>query len=438
MLPIIAIVGRPNVGKSTLFNRLAGERHAVTSPVSGTTRDRIYREIEIGKKKAIIVDTGGLAFEKKKNIEADVQTQARVAIKEANIILFVIDASAQLTAPDYDSAKFLRSSKKPIIIIAHKSDNKSVNENAQELFILGFGDPIRVSSIHNLGIFDLEDAILREIKHIKAPPKSAIKKDSGTRISIVGKPNVGKSSIINAILGEPRIIVAEEPGTTIDAIDTEFSIGADKYTLVDTAGIRKRGKRGYIEKFGVIRALDSISRSDVTCLVLDAKTGITVQDLHVAQYILDSGKGVIIAINKADLMDEPEKDQKKFLGILQYRMGFMPWAPVIFTSAKTRKNIYKILELSRNITAESNKKIPLRDLKLWLKTTIPSHPPSRSGQRIQITDITQNPRHPLEFTFSSNKPDLVHFSYRRFLENELRRAFGFYGCALRINVRRPD
>ena len=434
MLPIIAIVGRPNVGKSTLFNRLIGKRLAVTSPIAGTTRDRIYQQTEIAGRTAILVDTGGLAFEKKQNIEADVQTQARIAVQEAHLILFVIDASKNLTAPDFDASKFLRSSQKPVIVIAHKADNKSAQENMREIFSMGFGEAVPSSSIHNIGIIDLEDEIGRAFKKMKFPKQKPAAPDKTVKVAIVGKPNVGKSSIVNAILGKQRTIVSEMPGTTIDATDTKFIYQKTDYVLVDTAGLRRRGKRGFIEKFGVLRALQAISQADVACIVLDAGTGLANQDLHVSQYALDSGRGIIIAVNKADLMEEAEKEQKKMLAVMQYRMGFIPWAPVIFTSAVTKKNIFKILELSKQIAQERLKKIPARELSVWLQATIYSHPPTRNGKTLRIASVKQNPKYPTEFVFTASRPDLIHFSYIRYLENELRRKFGFFGTALKIKM----
>lgn len=435
-LPIIAIIGRPNVGKSTLFNRLIGERLAVTSPVPGTTRDRIYHEAELDGSRAILVDTGGMEFERKHDIEADIQTQAKIAVQDANIIFFVIDASEPLTSSDYDCADFLRKSKKPIILVAHKSDNKKNEEIIPTLYKLGLDDPIPVSAIHNFGIDELEQQTKKILKKLKWKTGKQ-RKDKNIRIAIIGKPNVGKSSLINALLGQNRLIVSEKPGTTIDVTDTPFHFNGQDFVLTDTAGIRRRGKIGQgIERYGVLRSLQAISRSEIACLLLDYGTGIANQDMHVSEYILEAGKGLIVAVNKSDLMENPSEDQKKFLDLLTYRMNYMPWAPVIFISALKRKNILKIFELAKNITEERNKKIPDAQFAVFVKTTIWTHPPAKSGRKVVITKGWQSNVDPPTFTFTTNAPDLIHFSYRRFLENEIRRKYGFYGTAIRLRFKK--
>lgn len=435
-LPIIAIVGRPNVGKSTLFNRLIGKRYAVTSSVPGTTRDRIYHETEIDGSKAILIDTGGMEFEKKENIEADVQTQAKIAVLEADMIFFVSDATSPLLKSDFDCAQYLRKSKKPVLLIANKSDNKKSEQNIPQLYKFGFGDPVLVSSIHNQGIDDLELAAKKILRKLKKKPLP-LKKKNSIAVAITGKPNVGKSSIINALLNKQRFIVSDKPGTTIDSIDTDFKYQNQDFCLIDTAGIRRRGKieKG-IEKFGVFRSLQAISRADVACLILDLTTGVANQDLHVSEYILEAGKGLIIVVNKEDLMKNKQEDQKKILRFLQYRMSYIPWAPVIFTSAITKKNIFQIFALSKNISEERKKKISQSDFSLFVKATIFAHPPTRSNRKIIMPKGEQSDINPPEFTFYTNHPDLIHFSYRRFLENEIRRKYGFYGTPIRITFRK--
>lgn len=438
MLPIIAIIGRPNVGKSTLFNRLIGKQLAITSSVPGTTRDRIYHESELGKYRTILVDTGGMEFEKKTDIEADIQAQAKLAVSDADIIYFVVDATSPLLSNDIDAAQFLRKSGKPIIVIANKSDNYKSDMLAQ-FYKFGFGEAIPVSSIHNQGFLELDAEtakVLRKMKWKKEP----IKKKSEINIAIVGKPNVGKSSIVNALTGEKRLIVSEKPGTTIDSTDTPFNLHGQNFVLIDTAGLRRRGRaqKILIERYGVLRSLKAISRADIACLVIDWNAGIANQDLHVSQYILDAKRGLIIVVNKSDLMTDPEKDRKKFLDFLQYRMSFMPWAPVIFTSALKRKNIFQILDLSKNIDAERKKKIDPYELSIFFKTTISSNPPAKSGKKIIITKGSQTGINPPQFTFICYHPDSVHFSYRRFLENEIRRKFGFFGTAIELIFKRMD
>lgn len=434
-LPLIAIVGRPNVGKSTLFNRLVGERLVITSPVAGTTRDRVYHETTIGSYRVILVDTGGLEFEKKKDIEADVQMQARIAIEEAHLIIFVVDATEPLTSSDLDCMQYLRKSKKPIILVAHKADSKKSEEMIPQLFELGLGEAVPASSIQNVGVIDVESAIDKKLKKMKWPKERA-RASKTIHIAIVGKPNVGKSSLVNGLLGKERLIVSNVPGTTVDSTDTKFHYNDSDYVLIDTAGIRRRGKReNGIEKYSVLRSLQAISRCDVTCLLIDGGAGIANQDLHVSQYILEAGKGLILVVNKSDLMADPEHDQKDFLRKLHYRMSFIPWAPAIFTSAVLKKNIFKIFELSKNIHAERMKKIPVRDFSIFLRATLDAHPPMRSGRAIIISTAEQTGVDQPEFTFYTHKPDLIHFSYRRFLENEIRRRFGFFGTPIAIKVK---
>lgn len=442
-LPIIAIVGRPNTGKSTLFNRLIGKRAAVTSPTSGTTRDRVYHEAKMGNYQVILVDTGGLVFgaekfgseKREKSIENDVQLQARIAILEAHAIIFVLDATEPLTANDIDCAQFLRRSKKPVVLVANKSESKKIEKTLPEFFELGLGEPLQVSAIQNYGIIELENTVQKLLKKMKwLREKPHIK--NKIHVAIVGKPNVGKSSLVNALLGKEHLIVSDKPGTTIDAIDTPFHFRGDDFVLIDTAGLRRRGKQKQdIEKYSVLRSLQSISRSDVTCLVLDVGTGIANQDLHVCEYILDAAKGLIIAVNKTDLMEDRAKDEKKFLADLQYRMSFAPWAPCIFISALEKKNIFKIFELAKNIAAERKKRISDKDFALFLKTTIAVHPAARAGHKIIIKNGAQTGICPPEFTIYANRPDLIHFSYQRFLENEIRRHFGFYGTAIKIQFK---
>lgn len=433
-LPIIAIVGRPNVGKSTLFNRIVGERAAITSDVAGTTRDRVYYETEIGTYDCILVDTAGMEFEKKKDLEADVQKQAQIAVKEAHLIYFIVDATEPLTKSDYDCAAFLRKAKKPIVLIAHKSDNKLSLVESPQLYKLGLGEPVFASAIHNLGIDDLGHVTAAAFKKMGwKKEKRRLAKDKSIHIAIVGKPNVGKSSIINGILGEDKVLVSPVAGTTIDSTDTTFKFQDNSFVLIDTAGLRRRGKvtKG-IEKYSVLRSLQSISRSDVTCLVLDGSDKVANQDLHVSQYILDATKGLIIVVNKRDLFEDIDAEQKEFMRKLHYRMSYIPWAPVIFVSAIRRKNIFQILELAQHIQEERKKRISDEQLKTFVDAVVYAHPPTRSGQKIVIQKVFQSGVEPPIFSFLCNKPDMLHFSYRRFLENELRRKFGFQGTAIKL------
>lgn len=432
--PVIAIIGRPNVGKSTLFNRLIGKHYAVTSKVPGTTRDRLFEETEIPGYRILLVDTGGLNFDisKEKNIESDVQLQARLAAEEADLIYFVIDTTEALTATDIDAAHFLRKSQKPILVIANKIDNQKTKTNPEELYKFGFGEAIQVSGIHNLGLPDLENETSKRLKKMKWK-RTKEKATNGIHVAIVGKPNVGKSSLINALLGHERLIVSEIPGTTIDTTDSKIERSGQQFILIDTAGIRRRGKvRKGIEKYSTLRSLQAISRSDIACLIIDFAEGLSNQDLHVLQYILDAGKGLILLVNKTDLMEDTAAEQENFLDKLTMRIQFAPWAPVLFISANTKKNIWKIFDLALKIDAERKKKIPQKLFNVFLETTVLAHPPSHGGHVIVIKGGEQNGICPPAFTLESNRPDDIHFSYRRYIENEIRRKFGFQGTAIKL------
>ncbi len=435
-MPIIAIVGRPNVGKSTLFNRLIGVRYSVTSTVAGTTRDRIYHDTTFGTYNAMLVDTGGLVFDKGlQNIEADVQTQARVAIEEADVIYFVVDGTEPVTAFDYEAANLLRKTAKPVVFIIHKVDSNKVSQNEGDFIRLGFGEGLRVSSIHAIGLNTLTEETQKIFKKLKLP-KEPLPSKKMIRLSIVGKPNVGKSSYVNSLLQEQRLIVSNIPGTTIDATDTPFTFNGQKFNLIDTAGLRRRGRRLGLEKFGSLRSLRAIERSDITILMLDWSAGLAKQDLHVSEYILEAGKGLIIVVNKADLMTDQEEDQKKFLRLLARRMDYMPWAPVIFASSVDRKNIFKILDTAINVHAERFKKVPATEFTMFTKAAIDSHPPTGEARKTRVGKGEQVDVNPPTFRFICYEPELIHFSYKRYLENEIRRRYGFFGTVIKIEFAR--
>lgn len=436
MIPVVAIIGRPNVGKSTLFNRLIGHKHAVISNIPGTTRDRIYKMSNLRDLDVMIIDTGGIEKAPTGDIESSVQTQADTAIKEADLIIFVIDGTEDLTTNDFEAAEILRKSKKPIVLIASKADSSKLEEHIFNLYKLGFGDPLKISSIHNQGIETLIDNIASTLKKMGfKPEKKAKKHDEIINITLIGKPNVGKSSLVNALLGEEKIIVSDKPGTTRDSIDTPFVYNGTKYNLIDTAGLRKRGRveKG-IEKYSVIRTIQSIDRCDITVLVIDASEHISKQDCHASEYILDAGKGLIIALNKTDLLNENAK--KRILLGLKGKMPYVPWAPVVYTSAKTKMNIEMILKLAKEIHEERKKRIPDLDLNIFLEKTIIKHPPKSSGRkRLKLFSATQSSINPPELTFFVNDKDGFHFSYLRYIENEIRKKFGFTGTAIKIELK---
>jgi len=440
-LPIIAIVGRPNVGKSSLFNRLIDKRKAIISDEAGTTRDPIYHRTMLRDMEVIMVDTGGVEFGDKENIEADIQTQARLALAEANIILFVVDAQEEPTVDDFEAAKILRKSSKDLIFVANKCDNSKIREGLIDFFKLGFDEPIRASVIHNIGIEEIKSKLSQKVEAQgwKQPVK-AEKRSERIKIALVGRPNVGKSSLTNSLLGEKKVIVADAPGTTRDAIDVDLHFGKQDFTLIDTAGIRRRGRieKG-IEKFSTFRSLEAIERCDVACLVIDFSIGVRSQDTHIASYILDASKGLILVINKCDLMKDKERDETRMLNILRHRFDFLPWAPVIFTSALDKININQIYKLSQQIHDERFRRIQAIELDHFLtEVTMKHQAPTVGRTKIKFSSIVQASVNPPTFDIYTNFPEKLHFSYKRYLENNLREQFGFTGTAVRIFYsRRP-
>jgi GTPase len=434
-VPVIAIVGRPNVGKSSLFNRLIRRRFAIESDIAGTTRDRIYYHTEIGDIPSVLVDTGGLEYGKKENIEADVQSQVHLAIKEADLVFFVTDAKEMLTIGDYDAADKLRKSGKNILLIANKCDSKSSEDNVHEMGKLGFGEPIRISAYHRIGLEDLIEAAqaklkkmgFKKLKHDATPANV-------TSVCFLGKPNVGKSSLVNAILGKPKVIVSSIPGTTRDSIDTEISWHDKNFNLIDTAGLRRRGhiERG-LEKLSSFRALEAIERSDVACLIIDFKEGVKKQDQHIASYILEAGKGLILVVNKTDLMVNRQDDELHMINVLRRKFEFLPWAPAIFVSALKKTNIDKILDLAAVIHAERFRMLDADEIQGFMKETINKHmPPAVSSRMPKFYSLEQIGVNPPTFIYWVNDPDTIHFSYRRYLENELRARWPFTGTSIRV------
>lgn len=440
-LPIIAIVGRPNVGKSSLFNRLINRRYAITSAVAGTTRDRIYFHAELNELTVVLVDTGGLEYGKKENIEADVQTQVNLAIQEADLIFFVVDAKEELTIEDFSAAEKLRKSKKPIIFIANKIDHKESGSNIVEMLKFGFGEPIELSAYHNINVSSLVDEAEETLKKQGFKPVTKRKQEKESmNICFLGKPNVGKSSLVNALLGKEKVIVSEIPGTTRDATDTDISWNEQKFTLIDTAGLRRRGKieRG-LEKLSSFRSLDAIERSDVVCLILDYAEGIRKQDQHISSYIQEAGKGLILVVNKIDLMEDRQKDEQRTINLLRRRFDFLPWAPILFVSAIKRTHIEKIFELGRQIYHERFKRIDDEELNLFMKEIIfKHHAPAQQNKIPKFFSMEQDAVDPPCFAYYVSDPSVIHFSYRRYLENEIRKKYGFSGTAIRLYFKKPQ
>ncbi|OGJ52384.1 ribosome biogenesis GTPase Der [Candidatus Peregrinibacteria bacterium RIFOXYB2_FULL_32_7] len=435
---IIAIVGRPNTGKSTLFNKLIGERKAITSEFEGTTRDRITNECAFGNLDVLLVDTGGLEFQEHENIEEEVQIQAKIAISDADLVIFLISAKELLTSDDYQAAELLRKSGKEVFLVANKCDVSTSRDKIVELYGLGFGDPIEISAIHGTGMDYLKNKIIDRLKKLGFKKnKITKKKDSDIKITFAGRPNVGKSSLVNAFFNEEKVIVSDISGTTRDAIDLKFEYEGHKFILIDTPGIRSPGKRERrLEKYSVIRSLESIERADVVLLILDYKEGLAHQDCYVANSILKAGTGLIIVVNKSDLMESKQEDMDKFLLNLQSGLKFAPWAPVIFVSAKNKKNINKIFDLATSIKENRQKRISTAELNSFVADCVMKHHPTgtklKKPKILYVTEVDVEPPH---FIFFVNSAKSFHFSYKRYLENQLREKYGFEGTVIKIEFR---
>ncbi len=426
--PIVAIVGRPNVGKSTLFNRLVGERRAIVDDIPGTTRDRLYGTSEWNGRPFTLVDTGGLEFGPADEVSQGIISQAEEAIESADVILFLVDAREGPTAVDYDVADLLRRTDKPVLLVANKADNPERTFDVVEFYQLGMGEPIPVSSIHGYGTGDLLDEVVKGF-----PLGEEVEEEAGVRLAIVGRPNVGKSSLVNSLAGETRVMVSQIPGTTRDAVDTLIEYSGTQVLLVDTAGIRRRGRvEQGIEKYSVLRAIQAVERCDVAALVIDAVEGLTAQDTHVAGYILDAAKGMMVVVNKWDLLKKGPTTMVEYTRQLRQELRFLDYVPFLFTSALTGQRVTKILDTAMTIAKEREKRVPTPVLNDAMQEAFIKHsPPSGRGKTLKLLYVTQGGVNPPTFIFFVNDPRLVHFSYLRFLENEIRARFGFEGTPIR-------
>ncbi|MDE6491949.1 MAG: ribosome biogenesis GTPase Der, partial [Lactobacillus sp.] len=422
-LPVVAIVGRPNVGKSTLFNRIINERLAIVEDRPGVTRDRNYAQAEWLGRKFDVIDTGGITWEDGK-IEEEIRAQAEIAIDEADVIVMLTSVVNGVTDLDEKVAQLLYRTKKPVILAVNKADNPEQRANIYDFYSLGLGDPIPVSSSHGTGIGDLLDEIVSDFPH-----DTDQKADDVISFSMIGRPNVGKSSIVNKLLGENRVIVANEEGTTRDAVDTPFVKDGTKFRLIDTAGIRRRGKvYEKTEKYSVLRAMSAIERSDVVCLVLDASTGIREQDKHVAGYAHEAGRGIIIVVNKWDLPEKNSTSAKDFEKVIRQEFQYLDYAPILFVSAKTGQRLDQIPKMVKKVYENQNQRIQssvLNDLLLEASKLVPT--PLVKGKRLRVYYMTQVRTNPPTFVVFVNDPELMHFSYQRFLINQLRENFDFMG-----------
>ncbi|MBZ4653993.1 MAG: ribosome-associated GTPase EngA [Peptococcaceae bacterium] len=435
--PVVAIVGRPNVGKSTLFNRLTGGLVAIVEDTPGVTRDRLYRDAEWLGKSFTVVDTGGIDFASESNsILGQVRKQAQLAIEEADVILFVVDGRTGVTSDDENVAEMLRRTNKPVILIVNKIEQFKGNETIYEFYQLGLGDPVPISAAHGMNIGDLLDEV---VGHFKDIPTDDYEPDV-IKIAVVGRPNVGKSSLVNVILGEERVIVSDIAGTTRDAIDTPFIKDEQRYTIIDTAGMRRKGKiEETTERYSVIRSLRAVDRSDVCLLVLDGTEGVTEQDKRIAGYIHEAGKATIIVINKWDLVEKDEKTMHKYEKTIRSELGFMQYAPTIFVSALTRQRVIKIIDLVNFVAEQYNHRINTSVLNEVITDAVQLNPPpADKGKRLKILFCTQAGIKPPNFIFFVNEPELMHFSYLRYLENKIRDNFGFEGTPIRITVRKRE
>ncbi len=431
--PIVAIVGRPNVGKSTLLNRLVERAVAIVQDLPGTTRDRIYVDTSWMGYPLTIVDTGGLEPDASAGIEQRVGAQIRAAIDEAEVVVFLVDVRDGMTSVDLEIAEELRRVGKPIVLVANKADNEKRAQEALQFYELAIGDPIPISAYHGTGIAELMDAVVAELPSLSAVAQEA----EMAKLAIVGRPNVGKSMLLNAILGQERVVVDEKPGTTRDAIDTVFHHEGRPMLLIDTAGIRRRGRVEVgIERHSVKRALEAIDRADVALLVLDAGEGITSQDTHIAGHITQAFKGMVVVVNKWDLVEEKGTIPFKFNKEVRERLKFAAYAPVLYVSAKFGWGIKEVLGVAQKVAQERLKRIPTSALNSAIAEAVAGHaPPAVRGKRLKILYVAQVEVGPPTFTFFVNDAKLVHFSYQRYLENRLRQAFGFDGAPLRLIFR---
>lgn len=426
--PIVAIVGRPNVGKSTLFNRIIGSRVSIVEDTPGVTRDRIYQKAEWLGHNFTLVDTGGIVgFTTGDIIEERIKYQAQLAIEEADLILFVIDYRSGLMPDDWSVAEILRKTAKPVILVVNKVENFSDTHLLAEFYALGLGDPIPVSAAHGMNIGDMLDLVIS-----KLPKVTEVDDDDAIRVAVIGRPNVGKSSLVNYILGEERSIVSNIPGTTRDAIDSEIVINERKYILVDTAGIRRRSRiLEATERYSVIRSIRAVDRCHVALILIDAQEGVTEQDKRIAGLPHEAGKPSIIVVNKWDLVPKNSKTMHKFDQELREQLSFMSYAPTVYVSALSGQRIPKLIDLIDFVDNEAVKRIPTGVLNQYLEeiTTL-NPPPSDKGQYLKFFYITQTGVRPPTFVVFANRPELVHFSYRRYMENKFREAFGFEGSPI--------
>ncbi|MGR6001928.1 ribosome biogenesis GTPase Der [Bacillus cereus] len=433
--PVIAIVGRPNVGKSTIFNRIVGERVSIVEDIPGVTRDRIYSAGEWLNHEFNIIDTGGIDIGDEPFL-TQIRQQAEVAIDEADVIIFMTNGRDGVTATDEEVAKILYRSNKPVVLAVNKVDNPEMRSDIYDFYALGFGEPFPISGTHGLGLGDLLDEVAQHFPKIE---EDGYDEDT-IRFSLIGRPNVGKSSLVNALLGQERVIVSNVAGTTRDAVDTPYSKDGKDYVIIDTAGMRKKGKvYESTEKYSVLRALRAIERSDVVLVVLDGEEGIIEQDKKIAGYAHDSGRAVVIVVNKWDAVKKDEKTMKAFEENIRAHFQFLEYAPIVFLSAKTRKRTQTLIPVIDEVNESHSIRIQTNVLNDVIMDAVAMNPtPTHNGSRLKIFYATQVAVKPPTFVVFVNDPELLHFSYERFLKNRLRESFGFVGTPIHIIARARD
>lgn len=431
--PIVAIVGRPNVGKSTLFNQLVGERISIVDDQPGVTRDRIYADTEWLNRKITLVDTGGIDVDSQDQLVLQMRQQANVAIDTSEVVIFLVDGKEGVTPADQEVANLLRKANKPIVLAVNKIDAPHEEDMLYEFYNLGIGDPISISASNKRGLGDLLDAVIEHLPEQKVQDED----EDVIKIAVLGKPNVGKSSIVNKLLGEERVIVSNIPGTTRDAIDTPFVANGQKYIIIDTAGIRRKSKISEeLERYSVVRALAAIRRCDVALLVIDATEEVTEQDKRIAGLIHEEGKGCIIIMNKWDLIEKDTNTMNEFRKRLANDLAFMQYAPSLFTSARTGQRLNNIIEMVNQVYAQCTFRISTGVLNECIADAVAfTEPPTDKGKRLKIYYGTQVAIKPPTFVLFVNDPDLMHYSYLRYLENQFRKNFGLEGTPIRFILR---
>ena len=431
--PIVAVVGRPNVGKSTFFNKIVGRRVSIVEDTPGVTRDRIYAETEWSGKPFVIIDTGGIEPDVDDVILSQMRIQAEIAMETADVILFIVDGRSGVTAADREVAQMLQKTGKRVILIANKIDSVKLPDDFYDFYELGLGEPMAISSANMLGLGEVLDEIVDAF-----PREMQDEEEEDTiKVAIIGKPNVGKSSLINALLGEERVIVSDIPGTTRDSIDTPFTHDGEKFVLIDTAGIRRRSRvSDNIEKYSIIRAITAIERSDVCLLMIDATEGVTEQDKRIAGISHEAGKGMAIVVNKWDLIEKDNHTTKKFENDIRVELPFLQYAPIVFISVLKKQRIHNVLEISKDISNQCSMRIPTGQLNGVISDAmLMNQPPSDKGKRLKIYYVTQVGVKPPLFSFKINDRELMHFSYSRYMENKIRAAFGFNGTPIKFVFR---